>query len=72
MFSSHRNDLGHYFRFTYHIIKFARDNFGPDAYEYVRLLRAQLSNAEITLIALNCAHGEGREKFLKWVETYSL
>jgi Putative phage abortive infection protein len=72
MFSSYSNDLGHYFRFTYHIVKFARDNFGSDAYDYIRLLRAQLSSAEITLIALNCAHGEGREKFLRWVERYSL
>ena len=72
MYSIYSNDLGHYFRFTYHIVKFAKDNFGSSAYQYVRLLRAQLSNAEIVLIALNCAHGEGREKFLKWVEMYSL
>jgi hypothetical protein len=66
------NDLGHYLRFTYHIVKFASDNFGRDAYSYVRLLRAQLSNSELILIALNCAHGEGKEKFLKFAERYSL
>jgi len=72
MYDSNRNDLGHYFRFTYHIVKFAHDSFGTSAYKYVRLLRAQLSNAELVLIALNCAHGEGAEKFARWVERYSL
>lgn len=72
MYGNNRNDLGHYFRFTYHIVKFAHDNFEEDAYKYVRLLRAQLSNAELVLIALNCAHGEGADKFARWVERYSL
>jgi hypothetical protein len=72
MYANNRNDLGHYFRFTYHIVKFANDNFGSDAYKYVRLLRAQLSHAELVLIALNCAHGEGVDKFARWVERYSL
>lgn len=72
MYENNRNDLGHYFRFTYHIVKFANDSFGSAAYKYVRLLRAQLSNAELVLIALNCAHGEGADKFARWVERYSL
>lgn len=72
VFADNANDLGHYFRFTYHAILFAREQFGRDAYRYVRLLRAQLSSSEITLIALNCAHGEGREKFKELVEVYSL
>jgi len=66
------NDLGHYFRFTYHIMLFAKENFGRHSYKYVRLLRAQLSNAEIVIIALNCAYGEGREKMAPLVERYSL
>lgn len=71
-YKSNVNDLGHYFRFTYHIILFAKENFGRGAYKYVRLLRAQLSNAEIVMIALNCAYGEGKEKMAPLVERYSL
>ena len=61
MYQKYNNDLGHYFRFTYHIVKFAKENFGRDAYDCIRLLRAQLSNAEMALLALNCAHGEGKK-----------
>lgn len=72
MYRKNVNDLGHYLRFTYHIVKFSEENFKKDSYIYVRLLRAQLSNSELILIAMNCAHGEGKEKFLKFVEKYSL
>lgn len=72
LYKSNVNDLGHYFRFTYHIIVFAKENFGRSAYKYIRLLRAQLSNAEIVMIALNCAFGEGQEKMAPLAERYSL
>lgn len=70
----HRNDLGHYLRFTYHIVRTVIDLFEDDGmrYEYLRLLRAQWSNSEQVLIALNCIYGEGREKFKILVERYSL
>jgi hypothetical protein len=68
-----KDQLGHYFRLTYHIVKFADENFPTwKAYTYVRLLRAQLSNSEQVLLALNCAHGEGRSKFKGAVEYYAL
>lgn len=71
--NSNNNDLGHYFRLTYHIVGFADENFRfSRAYKMVRLLRAQLSNAEIVLIALNCAYAGGRGQFKTWVEKYSL
>lgn len=71
------------YRFTYHIVAFADRQFSetpPDqpmvksdlAYQYLRLLRAQISNAELLLIALNCVHGEGRAKFKPLVERYAL
>jgi Putative phage abortive infection protein len=66
-------EIGHYLRFTYHIIKYICDNFEKnDRYQYVRLLRAQLSNSEQVIIAFNCAHGEGRGQFHAWVEEFSL
>jgi hypothetical protein len=71
-YEKYRNDLGHYFRFLYHIVSFVDGADGVDRYFYVRLLRASLSDAELLLLALNCAYGEGRHKFKKTVEAYSL
>ena len=73
-FETHRNDLGHYLRFTYHIVKFVVDRADNDAtrYEYIRILRAQLSNSELCIIALNCVYGEGRSVFKGLVERFAL
>ena len=70
----HRNKLGHYFRFTYHIVGTVVDRFDDDEtrYKYLKLLRAQLSNSEQVLIALNCAYGEGQGTFKNWVEQFAL
>lgn len=68
----YKNDLNHYFRFTYHIVRYAKESSIPDKYFYVRLLRAMLCESEIILLALNCVHGEGREKFKDLVEEYAL
>ena len=70
--SYYRNDLNHYFRFLYHIIRFVDQAEGVDSYFYIRLLRALLSESELILIALNCAYGEGAEKFKPLLEKYSL
>lgn len=73
MYERNQNDLGHYFRTTYHVVRFLDDRFQDAvAYEYVRILRAQLSNAEIVLIALNCWYGEGAEKFAPLAAKYAL
>jgi len=68
----YRNDLGHYFRFLYHIVKYVDSTDGIDKYFYVRLVRASLSDSEIFLLALNCLYGEGREKFKCFIERYAL
>lgn len=68
----YRNDLNHYFRFLYHIIKYVDDSGVENKYFYVRLVRALLSEAEIILLALNCEFGDGREKFRTFVEKYAL
>ncbi|AYV47912.1 hypothetical protein CFHF_26295 [Caulobacter flavus] len=68
-----RNALGHYFRFTYHVVVFADGNFDyPKNYTNVRWLRSQLTNAEQTLIGVNCLYGEGRDQFKKLVEFHAL
>lgn len=71
-YESNEDDLGTYFRFTYHIVKFAEDRFGLDAYSYLRFLRAQLSGSEQALIGLNCAFGGGVGEFERLLNKYSL
>lgn len=70
--TNYMTDLNHYFRFLYHVILFVDVSSVPDKYFYVRLLRAMLSEPELVLLALNCAYGEGRDKFKELVERYSL
>lgn len=70
-------------RFTYHIVALIDRQFPQknnsftaqresQAYQYIRLLRAQLSDAELLLIALNCVVGKGYGKFRPLVEKYAL
>lgn len=68
----YKNDLNHYFRFMYHIVLFVDLQEAIDRYFYVRLLRASLSEGELVLLALNCAYGEGEEKFKPLVEKWAL
>lgn len=76
--------LRNYFRYTYHIIRFAEELFGFDptlqgadqrkngAYPYVRLLRAQLSDSELLLIALNTLYIEDGKDFSDLIHRYGL
>lgn len=67
------NSLDHYFRFTYHILRFLADNFSFEkGYVYARILRAQLSNGEQLLIGLNSIYGDGRDKMLPLINAYGL
>jgi hypothetical protein len=72
VYASYRDDLGHYFRTFYHIVRFINESDIKDKMTYVRLLRATLSNAEIVLIGLNCLHGGGKTKLKPLVEKYAL
>jgi hypothetical protein len=68
----YRDDLAHYFRLIYHILKYIKQTDNIDKMLYVRLLRATLSNAELVLIALNCMYGGGKAKLKPLVEEFSL
>jgi len=67
-----RDYLGHYFRIFYQVVRFVHESDIADKSLYIRVLRATLSNAEIVLLALNCAYGEGRFKFKDLIEEYAL
>ncbi|NBB25674.1 hypothetical protein GVM20_11100 [Porphyrobacter sp. SLTP] len=71
-FHNYRNDLGHYFRFLYHLVNYVDRSPFEDKYFYMQIVRATLSESELILLGLNCAYGEGREKFKDLVERYSL
>jgi len=75
------HQLGHYFRFIYHIIKFIRGaNLKEDEKQkYMDLLQAQLSTDEMGLIFYNAALGERSKKkisgeriFQKWLDDYKI
>jgi hypothetical protein len=67
-----RDDLAHYFRLFYQILRLVDHAPVSDKMLYVRLLRATLSNAEIVLIALNCLYGGGKQKLKPLVEQYAV
>lgn len=80
-FTIHNSDLGHFFRHLYHIVKFVdknpfftsvidNPNFLQKA-DYIKILRAQLSNSEIVLLALNGLTKQG-ERFKKYINEYEL
>jgi hypothetical protein len=72
-FHIHQSSLGHYFRNLYYLVKYADDSYFPSKFktEHIRMLRAQLSNYELLLLAYNCLHPYG-ENFYPLVEKYEL
>lgn len=83
IYKPNRSSLGHYFRNLFHLIKFVDEykgfntlNSEPEEiaclkYKYVRLIRAQLSNNELILLALNSITSFGKE-FIPFINNYKL
>lgn len=71
-FARFRDDLGHYFRLFYNILRLVDESGVANKKTYSRILRATLSNAEIVVIALNCMYGGGRPKLKRLVEKYAM
>jgi hypothetical protein len=72
---SHQEDLGHYFRTLYHLIKFVKSSDVVVTYEdkrrYTSLVRAQLSAYELAHLFYNglSEYGKG---FKPWIEEFGL
>ncbi|HSX54501.1 MAG TPA: putative phage abortive infection protein [Sphingomonas sp.] len=66
------DDLGHYFRCLYHLMRLISESCPKDRFYYSRIVRAHLSNSEQVLLAYNCIFGEGRFEFVKYVEEFSM
>jgi len=74
LYSEHQEDLGHYFRNLYHVIKFVDDSREIKETEkrrYISLARAQLSSYEQALLFYNCIHPVS-EEFWRLIERYAL
>jgi hypothetical protein len=71
-FQRHEQDVGHYFRHLYHLIKFVHENEVVDKRKYTNIVRAQLSKNELLLLYYNCLSNFGSEKFKPLVEEYTL
>lgn len=70
-FEGHVSKLGHYYRHLYQLVKYVSSSKIPgfgfhEKYGYIKILRAQLSNHEQTLIYFNSFFGAGR---IWWKET---
>ncbi|MBP1629280.1 MAG: hypothetical protein H6Q15_173 [Bacteroidetes bacterium] len=72
--SNSNENIGLYFRMLYRLIKFVDESDLKDyeKYQYTSFVRAQLSNDQLLLLFLNCALGNGKEKFKKLVEDWVL
>lgn len=80
-YSEHQQNLGHYFRYVYNIIKYVLDPVNqldePDKHRYLGILQSQLSNDEMGLIFYNSISkhsrtSNGEYRFLKWLDKYKL
>jgi|GEM_PF-806920 len=80
VYSRLNTDLGHYFRNLYRIVKIIDErkfvnnkvaNYNIK-YSYTSILRAQLSDDEISWLFFNCLSDMGSEKFKPLIEKYGL
>lgn len=69
-----KQDLHHYFRFLYHILKFIKqsDIAEVEKLKYSSITRATLSAHELIFIFYNCLHDNGKTNFKPLVEYFSL
>lgn len=71
IYSEHENDLGHYFRSLYTILKFIDQTKVENQKFYANVLRAQLSNAELEVLLYNGLSFHGVEKMKPLLESYA-
>lgn len=64
-------DLGHYFRFLYNILRFLSETKIEDKKLYIRLIRAQLSNAELEILYYNALSTEG-SNLIQYMQEFKL
>lgn len=70
-YRSYEQQLGHYFRHLYLIFKFIDEHNDIDHFFYARIIRAQLSRYELTLLFYNCMTTHGT-KMKPFIEKYTI
>lgn len=65
-----QQDVGHYFRNLYNIIKYVHFSDMINKKTYVNFIRAQLSSYELALLFYNCLSLKGHERFYPLVVEY--
>lgn len=71
-FETNQQQLGHYFRLLYNVVKFIDNSPIDERQRYVNIVRAQLSTYELGLLFYNCLGPDGEEKFKPLAEKYAL
>lgn len=72
LYAETQNDLGHYFRMLYTILKYVDGAEVKNKKFYTNILRAQLSNSELHLLLYNGLSANGVEKLKPLIERYQL
>ncbi|MDE4275597.1 putative phage abortive infection protein [Phaeobacter gallaeciensis] len=70
-YGEHADDLNSYFRLLYNVLKLVDQSAATEKKVYTNILRAQLSDSELQLIALNCARSQGK-KLKALVDEYQI
>lgn len=72
-FHIYQSDLGHYFRNLFHTVRYIDNSKVSRNHknELIKILRSNLSNYELLLLAYNCLHPYGNA-FFNYVEEYQL
>lgn len=71
LFNNHVEQLGHYFRHLYHLIKFIDTHCDNNAQSYVDIVQAQMTTDELYLTAINGISHFGRKRFLPLLRKYN-
>jgi hypothetical protein len=71
-YRKHEDEVGHYFRTLYNLVRYIHENGEGQRVKYARLVRAQLSSNELQLLLYNGLCKHGREKFKPLMEKYAL
>jgi len=71
-FRKYNTEIGHYFRFLYNIVNYVDKSDIDKRHFYVKILRAQLSNAEVAMLYYNGISPYGAIKLKPLIERYGL
>jgi hypothetical protein len=71
-FEQYQGDLSHYFRTLYTILRYIDESSIEDKKKYIRILRAQLSAYELSLLFYNCLSSHGKDNHKPLLERYAI